>query len=66
MPAEQRVAHRATDEVEGVTGGGEPLAEGLQHGREPVELGGHGLLGRREVPAVGGRGGGRLGHGGQL
>jgi hypothetical protein len=37
-PAEHRVAHRAADQRELVTGRGEPLAELVDHRRDPVQL----------------------------
>jgi hypothetical protein len=61
-PAEQRVADRAADQVQGVAGGGEALAELDRHGRHPHQLADGVVLRLRQR---GRRRSGGTGHGGR-
>ena len=53
-PAEQRVAHRAADQVQLVPGGGEPAAQLVGDGRDPQQLG-DGVALRRTQTDMGGK-----------
>ena len=62
LPAEHRVADRPADQRQLVPGVGEAATEVVDHGRDPVQLGGHGAL---DVGHLERRGWG-VGHGSQL